>query len=388
MYHRSFEGDLDAERMFCRLGVCDFYWGPAVLRSRYGGNIGAAPPEQVAVYLRRDPTGAYRWEDMGESLGHAGRTSQARYCFQRAVTLAPAIPAVLYRAAYFHFSLGEKREGIRLIGVALGGDPADSGAAYEGFGVPVREILDSGLPSVPEAWRSFLRWQMEQQRPADAAAVWARMLPRAGYVDQALAKDYVNFLLGKKQYEAAVQAWAAGAPRPGYPDPEHVYNGDFEGDPVRDAAFDWRLDPTPGVEAGFDLDTRHSGARSLKLQFDRAQNPASFGVAETVYLKPGSYRFRAWVKSKDLSTDQGISLEVTDESGRAYFTTEPLLGSTVDSRTGDWKLLERTFQVGESTRANGGLQRITLTRTPTQKFDDKLNGTLWMDDVSIQPVGK
>jgi hypothetical protein len=32
-----------------------------------------------------------------------------------------------------------------------------------------------------------------------------------------------------------------------------------------------------------------------------------------------------WVKAKDLSTDQG-QLQVLDASGRAYFTSEPLLG--------------------------------------------------------------
>jgi hypothetical protein len=70
---------------------------------------------------------------------------------------------------------------------------------------------------------------------------------------------------------------------------------------------------------------------------------------------------------------------VVDASGRACFTTEPLLGST------DWKLVERTFLVGDSK----GLQRVHIgTRTASLKFDNKVDGTLWIDQVSIRPVGK
>src|ERR1700689_3780571 len=121
------------------------------------------------------------------------------------------------------------------------------------------------------------------------------MRSRAGYVDQALADEYVNFLIGKKQFEAASQAW--GEYSGGAGGPERVFNGDFETDPIPQATFDWHVDRVPGVEVSFDKDAAHSGARSLKLQFDRPQNLTSFGVAQSVYLKPGSYRSRAWVKT-------------------------------------------------------------------------------------------
>jgi hypothetical protein len=46
--------------------------------------------------------------------------------------------------------------------------------------------------------------------------------------------------------------------------------------------------------------------------------------------------------------------------------------------------VERTFPVGDSK----GLQRIALTSAASLKFDDKVDGTLWIDQVSIRPVGK
>ena len=81
---------------------------------------------------------------------------------------------------------------------------------------------------------------------------------------------------------------------------------------------------------------------------------------------------------------QGISFQVVDAAGRAYFTTEPLLGSTA-GKLGDWKLVERTLQAGDSK----GLQRVHIgRRTASLKFDNKVDGTLWIDQVSIRPVGK
>lgn len=233
-YLHFFGSNLDAERLFCNFGICDSREATMILRNQYGGNIGSAPPERVLEYLRRDPTGPYLWEDLGESLQNAGRTPEARYCFQRAVTLAPASPSMLYRAAHFYSGLGEKREGTRLAVVALVADPGSAWRAfaeYDSWEIPLEDILDSGLPPVPQAWRSFLRLKMKQQPASDAVSVWTRMLPRSGYLDQALASEYVNFLLGNKQFEAAAQAW--GEYSGGTGSPERVYNGDFETDPIR-----------------------------------------------------------------------------------------------------------------------------------------------------------
>jgi tetratricopeptide (TPR) repeat protein len=378
VYDHWFTNDLGAERRFCDFGICDSYQAPRVLGTQYGGSISAAPPEKILEYLRRDPAGPYRWEDLGESLQQAGRTKEARYSFQRAVALAPTYPTMLYRAADFYFSLGEKQEGIRLAVAALKSDPEDTDSAfreYDSGRIPLADVLDSGLPPIPKVWRDFLRREIQQQRVGDAQTVWSWMVPRAGYVDRALTSEYVDFLVGQKQFEAAAQAWNPG--------PERVYNGDFETNPLPHAAFDWQVSDTPGVEVSVAEDSAHSGARSLKLRFDGTQNLTNLGVAQTVYLKPGSYRFRAWVKTKDLGTDQGISFKVVDGARRAYLTTQPLLGST-SSKEGDWKSVEGSLHVGDSQ----GLQRITLTRIASLKFDSKVGGTLWIDQISIRPAGK
>jgi len=131
------------------------------------------------------------------------------------------------------------------------------------------------------------------------------------------------------------------------------------------------------MEASIDSETAHSGKRSLRLRFDRTENLAGFGIYQSVYLKPGRYRLRAWVKAQDIGTDQGIVIQVGDVAG-GPFGTEPILGTT------DWKLVEAGFTVP----AGGGLHTVQLGRKTSKKFDDKVSGTLWIDEVSIRAEGR
>jgi len=117
-------------------------------------------------------------------------------------------------------------------------------------------------------------------------------------------------------------------------------------------------------------------ARSLRVQFDGTENVTRTGLQETVVLKPGRYRFRAWVRARDLSTDEGVALHVEGQDGPGpNFTSEAVTGST------EWKLVERELVAPAGT----GLVTIRLARKASLKFDNLLKGTLWVDDVSIQP---
>jgi hypothetical protein len=113
------------------------------------------------------------------------------------------------------------------------------------------------------------------------------------------------------------------------------------------------------------------------VQFDGSENVTRTGLQETVVLKPGRYRFRAWVRGKDLSTDEGVALNVVGQDGPGpSFTSEAVKGST------EWKLVERELVAPVGT----GLVMIRLERRASLKFDNLLKGTLWVDDVSIRPI--
>ena len=57
-------------------------------------------------------------------------------------------------------------------------------------------------------------------------------------------------------------------------------------------------------------------------------------------------------------------------------TTPELTGSNA------WTELESDFVAGPDTKA----VKITLRRIPSWKFDNKVSGTVWVDDVALTPV--
>jgi len=374
-----FDYDWRAEPIFCRFGICDTGTLLSVRELLHGGTTAAVlPPGELLEFLRRDPAGPYRWCDLGESVQKAGEVGTARYCFNRAIALGPNLPYMLLRAAKFHVGLGEKRDAVDLMARTLKADPEFDWTifgAYQQMQITVDEILRHGLPTGPRASRSFIRLLIDQERIPDVAKTWDWIVARS-YADDKLANEYVEFLMRNKKPEAAAQAWAqyAGSRSKGYPESNRLFNGDFESDPAG-SRFDWSLDPASGAAIDFDRDAPHSGARALRIRFDGTKNVTDTGVRQTVFLKPGRYRFQAYVRSKEISTDEGVSFSVADPEApkRLSFTTEAMLG------TNDWKLVEHAFQALPGT----GLVEVRLVRKKSWRFDNLIRGTVWLDQVSI-----
>jgi tetratricopeptide (TPR) repeat protein len=379
IYLHSFAGDPGSERFFHVFGVA----GPAqaleALRRQYGGSLEAIPPSELAGFLRNEPTAPYRWDSLGKSFQHAGLTDKARMCFEQAVALGPRDPGTLYDAASFRFRAGEGAAGLDLMRRALQGDPGRAESAFQEFDerqIAVDDVLRAGLPADPQVWSGYLRWLVKNDHAAEAAKVWAAMV-RCGYADSRIANEYVEFLIGKKESEEAQRAWVlyAGGRAKDYPRPEGVFNGGFESDPSG-VRFDWGIEARPGAAIDFDSGSPYAGARSLRIRFDGTENVTAVGISQTVFLKPGAYRFLAYVRAEGIDTDQGVAFNLIDEEDgrRLNVTSEAILGST------GWKLVEVEFRSPAGTR----LVRIRMVRKGSAKFDNKVKGTLWVDQVSLR----
>lgn len=378
VFLHSYTNNVAAERVFCRFGICDSMNSTNLLRNQHRGDESGVPRADLIEFLRRDPAAPYNWEDLGDSFRHAGERAKASTCFATAVQLGPRIPSTLMRAANFHFGLDENKEALGLMARTMEADPGYESEAfrvYEQRRIPLNEILLTGLPN--SAYAGYLRFLIASKKSTDAQIVFQRIVAR-GDSDDKLANEYVGFLLQNKEPEAAAQAWAlyAGGRDKSYPESNRVFNGDFESEPTG-SLFDWTIEQTPGAAIDFDRQVAHSGARSLRIQFEGTQNLSNIGVRQTVFLKPGRYRFQAHVRTQEISTDEGISFRVASEQAPKLlsFTTEPILGSS------DWKLVEHVFVAPPGT----GLADVTLVRTPSLRFDSLIRGTLWIDQVSISP---
>jgi O-antigen ligase/cytochrome c-type biogenesis protein CcmH/NrfG len=374
-----YRANAPAERVFCRLGICDTDGAFAELRRQAGAATNdALSPEQLLTYLPRDPAAPYRWDELGAALQRAGRSAEARYAFSRAVALAPNSPPTLLTSADFFLRSGETERGLELASHSLQAGPAFDAAVFAtlddshiGPDVVLGHVLTDR-----RSGQAYVRWLLATARLPDAARAWAWMIPRA-YADDKLAIEYVEVMLNEGKPALAAEGWSlyVAGRSAGYAESDHIFNGDFEADPSG-CRFDWRIDPTAGAAVDFDRDVRHSGARSLRIQFDGTKNLTGAGVEQVVFLKEGRYRFQADIRTQDLSTDQGVALRVVGPEApqRLDFTTEALRG------THDWTRVERVFNAP----AGGGLVRVTIVRTPSLKFDNQIRGTSWIDRVSIR----
>ena len=153
------------------------------------------------------------------------------------------------------------------------------------------------------------------------------------------------------------------------------FNGGFEHD-LLNGAFDWREDPVPGTAFSADRDVVHAGSRALRITFDGSANPDFRNLWEFVPVEPRTgYHFSAYLHVEGISTDSGIRFAVFDNAALQVLTPE-FVGSH------PWSLVEADVVTGPQSH----LLMIALRRLPSWKFDNKLRGTVWVDDVSLVPV--
>jgi hypothetical protein len=328
-----------------------------------------SPPD---LALRRDPANAYRWADLAEAYQAAGDIPRARLCFQRALQLGPYILPVWIRDANFLFQLGDSASALHASARVLATVPDYDAILFSYFDrlADPDQVL-AAIGSDRRATVSYLRHFIDSGNQSAAAVVWTSAV-RRNYVDDPLASSYLDFLLRGHFYDEASEAWTAYK-RTG-PRSDLLFNGSFEL-PLSGAAFDWRIQTSPR----FDTARENAGARDGKwcvhIAFHGDDNVSYENVMQTARVRPGSYRLSAWVRTRDITTNEGLRLRVFDPESPAR------LDLRTDSLTGTrpWTLVQLPFIVPPQTN----LITVELYRVPSLKFDNKIAGSAWVDDVHL-----
>jgi hypothetical protein len=350
-----------------------------LLAGRVEGPGGAVEAFEAA--LRSDMGSPYRWCDLGEALLAAGRIEKARYCVRRALELGPNLPPVLMRAANASFRSGEPGAALaytaRILKMVGEYDEAifDS---YDRMGIAQEQVLREGLPDSARAAQSYLRHLMAKGSSETVQAGWKWAASRS-YADDRLADEYVRYLLRAGQYETAAGAWAAytASVEPGYRDSDWLFNGGFEREFIG-TVFDWRITPAEGVRASRDSGAAAAGGWSLRVQFEGKENVSYHHVSQVAAVERGTYRIRALMHTEAITTDEGVGFRVVDveDPQRLDVSTERLTG------TQQWREVEQVFRAPERTR----LVEVQVYRKPSLKFDNKVSGTVWVDEVVLEKI--
>jgi hypothetical protein len=327
-----------------------------------------------------DPVSAYRWADLAETIdGH--QVSTAKACFSRALVAAPYNPAILFRAANFYFSLGDYSTTMQYLSrVVRNPELSDYYTpvflTYARMNVPVRDVLNKGIPPTRQAAQSFLRFLMEGRQVTDAELTWKWIQDRS-LGDDKIAGEYVAFLLFNQQEQRAAATWEQlnSAAMPDYRRTHWIFDGGFVLLP-KPSPFDWHIESTEDVQVSRVDDIAHDKRCSLQLIFGGKGNVDYHQVFQRTVVPAGKWRITAFLKLDGITTDQGISLRVLDRNNpqRLDIRTNPLTG------THDWTKVEKAFEVTHTM-----LLQVEITREPSRKFDNKIEGKAWVDSVELSP---
>lgn len=237
------------------------------------------------------------------------------------------------------------------------------------------QLADMLLAREPEA--------VEKRFEARNLAAYMKWLIRWNRLDRALVVREKMALKGLKDPKADVwlsarllgQKRVNDARSLNETENSELTNPGFEAD-MASGPFNWRLTKQgSGWKTERVAGIASEGSYSLAIVFDGKKNASFAHLTQIVSVEPGgSYELTAWWKGDGISTDQGPFLEVYGHDAKGLYVKNPMLLGTMG-----WEKVSLLFTAPEDCHA----VVVRLRRVPSRKLDNKLDGTVWLDDFRL-----
>jgi tetratricopeptide (TPR) repeat protein len=347
-------------------------------------------PLAISYYQRAvqlDPRSPFYKLDLASAMEMNGNDAEAEKYFRGAQDNYPISAEVSWR--YGNFLLRQQRlpEAYAEIHRALAVDskllPLAVSRAWHSD-PDVRVLLDQVLPKTPDADWEALSFLVQGQELAPALAVWNDLAAQKLSIDWKKVFAFTDLLVNQEHFDDAGAVWrqaiaAEASSLPAAPNGSLVFDGGFETE-IPGGGFGWRQRDVPGADFDFDTAEKHSGTRSARIIFDGTQNLSYGDLYQLVLVTPATrYRFRGYLSTDHVSTDSGMRFEILDPRRPKDLD----VSTPNETGTQPWTLEEVEFTTGPQTH----MIEIVLRRIPSARFDNKISGTVWVDDVSLFPAG-
>jgi len=347
-------------------------------------------PLAISYYRRAvqlNPRSPYYKLDLAGALEMSGENAEADKYFRAAQDDYPISAEVSWK--YGNFLLRQQRmaEAYAEIHRAVMVNPSLASIAVSRawHGDPdVRILLDQVLPDTAAADWAAIVFLSEAQEATAALKVWERLAAKKPAIESKHLFGLIEMLLKQERYDDAGSVWRQASSLQGDSpssrnDDSLVFDGGFEKD-ISGGGFGWQQADVPGSDFDFDSDIKHGGGRSARIEFDGTQNLNYQSLFQQVLVTPGThYRFRGYLRTEQIQTDSGLRFEIVDPKD-----PKSLDILTPNERgTQAWTLEEADFTPGPKTH----LIQIRVFRAFSQHLDNKIRGTVWVDDVGIFPAG-
>ncbi len=335
---------------------------------------GAVAQFQRALIL--EPSSPFRWADLAEAYGQTGRGGLASLAFGQALRWGPRVPQIGLRASWHYFAVGQPENALAAAGRVLRqSSQFDEAlfAAFTEYGAPVRDVLAIAIGDSSRAGQQYLLFLLEQDdSDAAADAVWAH-LDRHRAADQKTQLRYAAHLLRNGRHGEAARISRSARDPEG--DRNRLHNGGFETE-WGTGPFDWEVQASGAYTVSSDTSQAFEGKRALRVRFHGAENVELREIGQLAVLGQGRYRLRARLRTKGVTTDEGVGVRVVAPpiSGRALGSTPRLSG------THEWTELSTEFQIAVPDQ----LVRIEVVRERSHKLVNEIEGIVWIDDVRLE----
>ncbi|MFZ0462437.1 MAG: hypothetical protein WA758_03490 [Candidatus Acidiferrales bacterium] len=347
------------------------------------------PNLAISFYMKAvavDPRSADDWMNLANAYEAVGNVSQATSAFESARRDYPISADVAWKYGNFLVRQGQTKDGLHEIHDAIVADPKLAPLAISqmwNFDRDANVILDDVLPTNAAAYFQALDFFSKNQETDATLKTWERIvaLPRPHPLDLNETFPFLDELIAQGRASDAQRIWLEalaaadwGSVPPG--GDSLVWNGSFES-PIANGGLDWRIPQEAGAYISVDTGKAHSGSRSLRVDFSGGMNLDFYDVQEYVPVQPHTaYAFQAFLSTQDISTDSGLGFEILD---RAYNEVNVLTPNLTG--TNQWTPVRADVTTGADTK----FLWIRLRRFPSKLFDNKLGGTVWVDDVTLVP---
>jgi tetratricopeptide (TPR) repeat protein len=336
--------------------------------------------------LSLKPASSETWLDLAAAYESEGDLTAARDAFLHAKRAYPLSPEVSWRYGNFLLRQGELEPAFAEMRHAVEADPSRGAEAFSRslrVEPNIEKILDHILPPIDSVYVDVIWGQITDGQTDIALKVWDRLVAIHPRVPLRDVFPLVGALRNAKRITDAHRVWdqavvVAGMADLQGPPGSVLWDGGFESG-VTGVGYSWLFpEGLRNLQFSIDRQEKHSGNRSLRLTFDGKSIITSTDICHYVPVEPAtSYRFSAWVKTRAVTTDQGVrfqlrSLGTQDISAVA---TPELHGSE------PWTHIEIPWSSGKDVQE----VQVCLVRYLSDQLENKIKGTTWVDDVALVP---
>jgi hypothetical protein len=340
--------------------------------------------QALLVARSLDPTSADILLDLATNYDEAGKNAEARAAYLEARRVYPLSAEVLWRYGNFLLRNGEIDAAFPEIRKAVELDPKRGAEAFSRCHRVVSdidEVLERIIPPVLATHLDII-FSLAGEGQLDAALqVWQRAKTLPGNLTLIQVYPLANGLVQGLRTKEGVQFWQeatakTAAPIPPDPPGSIIWDGSFESG-FFGSGYAWYFSPaSKGVLIKIDTKERHSGGQSLQILFTGRGNIFFNQLCHWLPVEPNkTYLFSAWVKTKSLTSDQGIRFAIYSSLPGKMATSE---------LHGDQPWTNLTLQW--TSPADLSATQVCAVRDQSDRPNSEVSGSAWIDDVSMTPI--